>query len=67
MEAKGGKHSLGTSPICEAEKAALKLHVATCKAMGPIDSEAKAREYRTALVVMFPNLAAAFDEYKLAH
>jgi hypothetical protein len=62
IKALGGKHALGTSPVCEAEKAALKAHKERLEAIGVIDSEAKAKEYRAALAIMFPNLKRAFNE-----
>lgn len=65
MEAKGGKASLGTSPIVEAEKEALWVFARECEAIGPITTEAKAKEYRTAIVKIHPEMAKVFSEHKL--
>lgn len=62
MNALGGKASLGTSPIIEAEREIFREFRADLKKIGTVNSPEKALEYRKALIKIYPNLKKAFIE-----
>lgn len=62
MEALGGKSSLGTSPVIEAERAALSAYIERSKAIGPVNSNEKAKMERASTVLLYPRMAEVFRE-----